>query len=64
MPFVYPILPYKLKMAVYKRGNSWTVQVSWYITVLILNPGKRKNIKLKVGSELRLKQKNEKTSKL
>ena len=49
MPFVYPILPYKLKMAVYKRGNSWTVQVSWYISDPDTKSGKKKKYKTKGG---------------
>lgn len=51
-------------MAVYKRGNSWTVQVSWYISDPDTKSGKRKNIKPKAVLELRLKQENGKTSRL
>lgn len=36
-------------MAVYKRGNSWTVQVSWYITDPDTKFGKKKKYKTKGG---------------
>lgn len=31
-------------MTVYKRGNSWTVQISWYITDPDAESGKKKKI--------------------
>ncbi|MCO6546205.1 MAG: site-specific integrase [Gilliamella sp.] len=36
-------------MAVYKRGNSWTVQVSWYISDPDTKSGKKKKYKTKGG---------------
>lgn len=36
-------------MAVYKRGNSWTVQVSWYISDPDTISGKKKKYKTKGG---------------
>lgn len=43
-------------MAVYKRGNSWTVQISWYITDPDAKSGKKKKYKTKTQAK---KWKNE-----
>lgn len=36
-------------MAVYKRGKTWTVQISWYVSDLLKKSGKRKQFKTKGG---------------
>lgn len=36
-------------MTVYKRGNSWTVQISWYVPDLEAKSGKKKKYKTKGG---------------
>lgn len=36
-------------MAIYKRGKTWTVQISWYVSDLSKKSGKRKQFKTKGG---------------
>lgn len=46
-------------MAIYKRVNSWTVQISWYIS----DPsGKKKKYKTKGGFRTKSQAKNGKMS--
>ncbi|WP_296286995.1 hypothetical protein [Lactobacillus sp.] len=41
-------------MAIYKRGNSWTIQISWYISDPL---GKKKKYKTKGGFRTKLQAK-------
>ena len=36
-------------MAIYKRGKTWTVQVSWYVPSLKNKSGKKREYKTKSG---------------